>query len=279
MEKIKETLKKHPALYAVIGIIIGVIVTTLIIIILNTLDYKEKNSSNSKNPEVETKTNKKASIEDDKDQSPLEENTNITTPETNDSIKNNNEVSTNKDETIINYLNEQTESINNGAESDVSLRDKIKTSFANIYNFIFNGSTIKGITFKELRTETKLKERISYVARPDSITTSEGDFLATHVAIKKLKVLEKSIELDYKIDQKFPNYKDNIKDKYHDLKEKAVSTYLNMTEDICTNNESLCTTAKENFNTMKNSFAITYDYIKEKAKSGSEKLKEWLKNR
>ena len=94
-----------------------------------------------------------------------------------------------------------------------------------------------------------------------------------------IKVLEKSIELDYKIDQKFPNYKDNIKDKYHDLKEKAVSTYLNMTEDICTNNESLCTTAKENFNTMKNSFAITYDYIKEKAKSGSEKLKEWLKNR
>lgn len=109
MEKIKETLKKHPALYAVIGIIIGVMVTILIIIILNTLDYKEKNSSNSKNPEVETKTNKKASIEDDKDQSPLEENTNITTPETNDSIKNNNEVSTNKDETIINYLNEQTE--------------------------------------------------------------------------------------------------------------------------------------------------------------------------
>ena len=40
-----------------------------------------------------------------------------------------------------------------------------------------------------------------------------------------------------------------------------------------------CHTAKENFNTMKNSFAITYDYIKEKAKSGSEKLKEWLKNR
>ncbi len=35
------------------------------------------------------------------------------------------------------------------------------------------------------------KERIAYVARPDSITTSEGDFLATHVAIKKLKVLEK----------------------------------------------------------------------------------------
>ncbi|SCY77626.1 AAA domain-containing protein [Lachnospiraceae bacterium XBB2008] len=35
------------------------------------------------------------------------------------------------------------------------------------------------------------KERISYVARPDSITSSDGDFLATHVAIKKLKVLDK----------------------------------------------------------------------------------------
>ena len=35
------------------------------------------------------------------------------------------------------------------------------------------------------------KERISYVARPDSITSSEGDFLATHVAVKKLKVLGK----------------------------------------------------------------------------------------
>lgn len=35
------------------------------------------------------------------------------------------------------------------------------------------------------------RERISYVARPDSITSSEGDFLATHVAVKRLKVLEK----------------------------------------------------------------------------------------
>lgn len=35
------------------------------------------------------------------------------------------------------------------------------------------------------------KERISYVARPDSITSSEGDFLATHVAIKRLQVLDK----------------------------------------------------------------------------------------
>lgn len=35
------------------------------------------------------------------------------------------------------------------------------------------------------------RERISYVARPDSITSSEGDFLATHVAVKRLKLLDK----------------------------------------------------------------------------------------
>ena len=35
------------------------------------------------------------------------------------------------------------------------------------------------------------RERISYVARPDSMTSSEGDFLATHVAVNRLKLLDK----------------------------------------------------------------------------------------
>lgn len=35
------------------------------------------------------------------------------------------------------------------------------------------------------------KERISYVAKTDSITASQGDFLATHVAIKRLFALDK----------------------------------------------------------------------------------------
>ena len=35
------------------------------------------------------------------------------------------------------------------------------------------------------------RERISYVVKPDSITASQGDFLATHVAIKKLHLLNK----------------------------------------------------------------------------------------
>ncbi len=35
------------------------------------------------------------------------------------------------------------------------------------------------------------RERLPYVARPDSITTSQGDFLATHVAVKRLHLLNK----------------------------------------------------------------------------------------
>ena len=35
------------------------------------------------------------------------------------------------------------------------------------------------------------KNRLASVVKPDSITASQGDFLATHVAIKKLVMLNK----------------------------------------------------------------------------------------
>lgn len=35
------------------------------------------------------------------------------------------------------------------------------------------------------------RDRLSYVVKPDSITTSQGDFLATHVAIKRLHLLNR----------------------------------------------------------------------------------------
>ena len=35
------------------------------------------------------------------------------------------------------------------------------------------------------------RERLPYVVRPDSITTSQGDFLATHVSVKRLQLLNK----------------------------------------------------------------------------------------
>ena len=35
------------------------------------------------------------------------------------------------------------------------------------------------------------KERLACVVKPDSVTTTQGDFLATHVAMKKLVLLNK----------------------------------------------------------------------------------------
>lgn len=63
------------------------------------------------------------------------------------------------------------------------------------------------------------KDRISYVARPDSITSSEGDFLSTHVSVKKLKVFDK-FELSpsggksYKEEELFKEYISNPEDKH-----------------------------------------------------------------
>ena len=63
------------------------------------------------------------------------------------------------------------------------------------------------------------KDRISYVARPDSITSSEGDFLATHVSVKKLKVLDK-FELSpaggnsYTEEELFKDFISNPEDKH-----------------------------------------------------------------
>lgn len=63
------------------------------------------------------------------------------------------------------------------------------------------------------------KERISYVVRPDSIASSEGDFLATHVSVKKLKVLDK-FELSpsggksYTEEELFKDFISNPEDKH-----------------------------------------------------------------
>ena len=46
------------------------------------------------------------------------------------------------------------------------------------------------------------KERISSVVKPDSITASQGDFLATHVEIKKLHLLNK-FSLVPEVDESF----------------------------------------------------------------------------
>lgn len=256
MNKIKEFMHKHPVIYTIIIMAIVIILTALIMYIVNNINNKEevqdKNVNKINQPETPIQKQEEKKI-DNTNSGGVEENQ-IDNTNSNSAQKNqtgtitnnyNQEQTVTKDEEIINYFTEQNNIVSNSDENNVTTREKIKNEFTNIYNFLFNGGTIKGTTFKELRTETKLK------------------------------VLEKSIELDYKINQKFPNYKDNIKEKCQNLKAKCISKYLEITDDICTNNESLCTSARENFNTMKNSFSITIDFIKESTKKGTNKIKEW----
>ena len=90
-----------------------------------------------------------------------------------------------------------------------------------------------------------------------------------------MKVLKLALSIDNKIDNYFPDYKNNIKSKSKDLKEKAIKEYMETTANICASNESLCKTASDDFNTMKKSYKFGWSVIKEVIVNGSDKLKNW----
>ena len=55
----------------------------------------------------------------------------------------------------------------------------------------------------------------------------------------------------------------------------TITKYLETTNKICSSNQELCNTAREDFKTMKNSFKFTWSIIKNLAKSSTSALKEW----
>lgn len=151
---------------------------------------------------------------------------------------------------VVNYFNNLSNSISSRkSEDDTTLREKIKTGFVTVVDFIFYDGEIKGYKFSEL-TDTA-----------------------------KLKILEIATAIDSKIDEYFPNYKDTIKDKYTDLKGKLAVKYLEYTAKICeTVGEETCNEAKEGFNNLKEKFGIAWEFTKELFKSGTSKLSEFYLN-
>ena len=125
---------------------------------------------------------------------------------------------------------------------------KLKKGFTNIVDFLFYGKEIKGKTFSELKDDAKYK------------------------------VMKLALSIDSKIDDKFPGYKDKISEKYQNIKSKVVELYVNTTTKICTNNQELCISAKNDFEVLKNSFGITFDYLKKYGVKGLDKLKEWYED-
>lgn len=164
----------------------------------------------------------------------------------NSTTKNNSNVNDkNNNIDAVKFIND----LSNEVESSNKLESSIKDKFVVLVDFIFYDGKIKDKTFKELSTSTKLK------------------------------VLELFLKLDNKIENKYPNYKNNISPKgnkvYNNVKNKALNKYFEITTEACENDEDLCNSAKEGLRNMKESFSLTWDIIKEVTGAGITKLKNW----
>ena len=166
----------------------------------------------------------------------------------NDSLDNNNENnynSINNNLDMVSYVSDFSKDVDEASE----FKGKVKDKFVSIVDFIFYDGEINGTTFKELSTTSKLK------------------------------ILELFLKVDNKINDKFPDYKNNISSEgnkiYNNVKTKAIETYFEITTEVCDNDQDLCNTAKEGLRDMKESFSLTWEIIKEMAGSGVSKLKNW----
>lgn len=144
-------------------------------------------------------------------------------------------------EELIPYLEE----LNQEIDKNPKLTTKIKQGFTQIVDFLFYNGTIKGKTFEQLSDETKLK------------------------------VLKLCYTIDSKIEKKYPDYKEGIKDTTTSIKEKILSSYLDITTTLCTSNEEACQSAKEGLKEMKESFSLTWNSIKNMSGKYLSKLKSW----
>lgn len=133
-----------------------------------------------------------------------------------------------KDSTILSYFSNELEATKN----NTSTKDKLKNGFITIVDFIFYDGTIKGVTFKELRSATKAK------------------------------VIYYALLIDAGIDSKFPNYKENISSKYQDIKGRLVAEFLELKYAMCEKSEDGCAQASEDFKLLKYSLNLTWDTVK-----------------
>lgn len=162
---------------------------------------------------------------------------------TNDKDISENSIST--DEEIVTYFT----NFESEVDQSSSLKDTIKEKFVTIVDFLFYDGKIGNKTFNELSNTTKLK------------------------------VLEIALNIDQKIEKKFPGYKESIstnsKNIYTNIKGKIIQLYLDVTTNICNDNPELCNEAKIGLGNLKKSFSLTWDFVKETSGIGLEKLKSW----
>lgn len=154
----------------------------------------------------------------------------------------------NIDEIIVDYAKKTKETIDTYVLNE-SNKEKAKTSFCTLVDFIFYDGTIKGHTFKELSSSAKAK------------------------------VIYYTLLVDGKIDEKWPGYKDVINSKYNDAKLKLVAKYLEICDYVRDNQPELYENLKSDFALLKGSVSITWDFVKSALTSAGKftasKLKSW----
>lgn len=151
---------------------------------------------------------------------------------------------------IINVLASEYDSVFKKVGS-VDFKESSKNLFIKIVDFIFYGTEINGVHFKDLTMKSK--------------TT----------------VIKYALLLDSKINSYFPDYKQELGEKYNLIKDKLISEYMNSLTYVCSKNKSECETLKHEFNDLKGKISITWSNLKDAFKNGADKtktsLEEWYK--
>lgn len=179
-------------------------------------------------------------VDDNKNQEVNQNNNNdVAVKKDNSSVSSTNDSGSEDD--VVSYFS----NLNNSTNDSQSAKDTLKTGFVNVVDFLFYGGSIKGKTFNELSTSAKLK------------------------------VLKLALSIDKKVDSYFPDYKQTLSDKYQNVKSRVVEKYLDITTSVCNNNEATCEEARNGFSEMKQSFSLTWSFIKDISGVGVSKLKSW----
>lgn len=146
---------------------------------------------------------------------------------------------------VVSYF----EKMGDEVETSGSFKEKFKKYFVIIIDFIFYNEEINGYTF--------------------------GDLSST----AKAKIISIALKIDNKIEAYIPNYKENITSTgnkiYIDIKDKLIILYMDISTDVCNNNDDGCNKVKEIFKEIKDVCNIGWDFVKGLFQGGFSKVKDW----
>lgn len=247
--------------YIIISFIVGIVflaMGVLIGLVYSNRDviFKENNISNENNMPKNDLENE--NVNEIKEETKGKERYEEVPKKNNETIKN--EVTkpslSNKDNTIINEMDNTLNSINTESSSS-NFSDKAKATFISIVDFLFYDGTIKGVTFNEL--------------------TDAG----------KQKVLELANKIDVKLEEVSPGYKDKISSTTSNAYNKASEVIKNGASSL--NNFAKEKLGDENYNSIidakdelvkysKNALNLVGSAGSKLFSSTKDKLNDWYQN-